>query len=651
MSTNTLRGRGLRRATAFAGLTLVLGAAAFIMTPAAASETEKPYLIENALPEGALLHLRLDGATVERNWSQLAIAQLCDDEQMKAFMAPMFQAAEGMISEPMREIEDQTGLKLDEMKGMLKGTFTATVANFDMGDGSGPPDADVVLTFDLEKDKELVTKLGGLLGQAAEKGLGEKPREVELAGQRAWQVQVEGIDMFWVASEGHLVAGTKAKTVGDVVTRLKAKTPVGGLFASAEFDKGFQRTVPSAQAAAFTFVDVKRVLDLVRKSPLAEQAPVDAIADGLGISSMASVSYGLSLEGPAVVDRFFVSMPEGGKGLYGNMKHAAKPLRSTTMAPANCLAYAGFRYDLAATVDGLIATAEQIDEDVAAEIDNALGEFEKNVGFSLIDDFLASLDHEIGYWVGASPYGGMVPEIVIALEIKNREKIDFCWKRMGEKMGQQVPMRSMKFKGKELRWFDLGPVMGAPDEFGPGLKPTLMMDGDFLLVAFAPQTLKNYVVSRAGQRADINQNADLQKGLAHLRRTSPEAGHDGLAFVDLGGVFTFMIDSAVPVLQNVNMPPEVPVDMALFPTSDVFRRHLFGLTATNTVKPDGLEGQIHSPMGYLPLYSTLIAGMAGAFVARESAAAAEADEFGWEEIEPVEDEPMKDDSGKNDDDK
>lgn len=639
---------GLRSgAIAFAAIALVLGSAAWMMTSADTSARPAPFLVEHALPEGSIVHLRFDGQVVERNWDQLALAQLMNDEQMKAFMEPIMQGVEGMLSEPMREIEDATGLKMDEMKGMAKGTLTATVVNFDLGDGSGPPDADVVLTFDLVNDAELVKKLGGLLAEAAKEGLGEVPREVELAGQRAFKVEVEGIDLYWAATDGHLVAGTKAKTLGDVMTRLKAKAPVGGLFANDDFKQGFAKTVPSGQAAAFAHFDLERIMTIARNSPLAEEIPLDPIIEGLGLDSMKSTSYGMSLEGRAIVDRFRVSMPKGAKGVYANMMHSTKPLATASMAPKNALAYNAARIDVAGVIDTLLDLAENLDEDLAAEIDSMFGEFETNAGFSLIDDFVASLGTEHGFWMGGSPYGGMVPEFVIALEVAKPERMDFCFKRMSEKMGQEAPMRTMTFKGKVMRWFDLGPVMGNPEEFGPGLKPTMMMDGKFMLISFAPQTLKNYVVSKAAQRASLTETKDLAAGLAHLRRNAPEAGYDGMAYIDLGRVLTTLIDTAVPIAQNVNMPPEIPVDMALFPTSDVFDQHLFGMTMASTVAKDGIDASVHSPMGYLGMYSALGAVAGAAFVANERIESAQAEEFGWEEleVEPVPAEEKKAEGG------
>lgn len=631
------RSSGLRSSvTAFAALALVLGSAAWMMTAAEEGKTKRAFLVEHALPEGSLVHLRFDGQVVERNWDRLAIAQLMADEQMAAFMAPMMQAAEGMLAEPMREIEDETGLKFDEMSGMLKGTLTATVVDFDMGDGNGPPDADVVLTFDLVNDKELVKKLGSLIAEAAKEGLGEVPREVDLAGQSAWKVQVEGFDLYWAASEGHLVAGTKAKTLGEVLTRLKAKAPVGGLFANDDFRSGFAKTVPTGEAATFAHVDIERLLALARTTPISEEIPFDTIVEGMGLNSFKSMSYGMSMEGRAIVDRFHTSMPQGGKGFYANMNHSSKPLATAGMAPKDALAFYALRYNLAAMVDSGLDLLEELDEDAAAEVDQMLGEFEKNTGFSLVDDFLASLGEEVGFWMGSSPYGGMIPEFVIALEVAKPDRIDFCWKRMSEKMAEQVPTRTMSFKGKELRWFDMGPVMGNPADFGPGMKPTMMMDGKFLLISFAPQTLKNYVVSKAAQRQPLTATKDLDAGLAHLRRDNPETGFDAMAYVDLGRVMTTMIDTAVPLAQNVNMPPEVPVDMALFPTSDVFRRHLFGMTMTGTYSPTGIDQAIHSPMGYVSMFMAMGAAAGVAVFAEQEMRSAEAEEFGWEELEPVE---------------
>lgn len=280
-----------------------------------------------------------------------------------------------------------------------------------------------------------------------------------------------------------------------------------------------------------------------------------------------------------------------------------------------------------------------------SEIDEFIAEMDENLGFSILNDLLPSMGQEMAAWVGKAPFGGLIPEIVITLEMKDKAKFEDCVQKARTRFDEHSVVKSFEFMGRELTFLDSGPIVNGRG-FGPGLKPCWTMEGDFLMVSLAPQTLKNYLAAQSAQRESFKDNADYAEALAHLKRFNGETGQDGLSYVDLGSLLTMAADTAGPILQSIHMPKEemngLEIDMNLYPTGDVFRRHLFGMTTTSTVSNEGMLVEIYSPVGYTTIIGVAVGIGAGAAFAQDMGYAepaweeSEWDDGDWEEAVPAE---------------
>jgi hypothetical protein len=245
-------------------------------------------------------------------------------------------------------------------------------------------------------------------------------------------------------------------------------------------------------------------------------------------------------------------------------------------------------------------------------------------GFSIIDDFVPTLGSEMGGWIAPSPYGGLIPELVLAIELDAADRFqEYLGTILQQTAGEMIS--ATEFMGRQINYVDTGAFMNEPDAFGVGIKPCWMINDGFLLLAAAPQTLKNMIASSRDGRPDMTANTDMGNALAALRQHNPQAGTDALTYIDMASVAMMLIDTAGPIAQSMHLPEEVPVDMTQFPTSDVFQRHLFGLTGAAYYGQDGLLSEMVSPMGYLPVVAGLVAAAgAGLFLARSQSAEAAA---------------------------
>ena len=331
---------------------------------------------------------------------------------------------------------------------------------------------------------------------------------------------------------------------------------------------------------AFVYVDSKKVLSLLGQSPMASEElyePAMNLISMIGIDKWKSFSYGLSFEGRAIVDRTFISTPQGHGGILASTKPSQKPLRSLNMAPESSFSYAGYRTEWTKIPAQLLEALGAFDEDLATEAKDFLKGLDEQLGFSILNDAIPSFGAESAMWIAEAPFGGIIPEIIVALEVSDKAKLEECLNKTQTRFGQEAPIKKMTFMGHEIGYVDLGPIINGSQNSMPGfgLKPSWMMANGFLYVALAPQTLKHHLVAARNQAPKMKSNRDMGEALAHLRRFNPRAGLDGISYTNLGESATALIDTAAPILQSIHFPEEVPLEMTQFPTTDIFRKHLF----------------------------------------------------------------------------
>ena len=641
--TTIFGGARVRTFALLAALVGVLTTGAFVLTASEKRFEAKGGGIYDALPKDALVHFSFAGLKAGEDCKKTAVARIWNDPQMKEFMKPLLEMAGAMIDEQSEGMAKQLGLSVDDMRVLMNGGLTFTVSSVTIDPQQGPTDADVVLTVDMGTNKELVARAGQVLEKHFTEGAGAAPKPVEIAGQQAFMVEgVAPFPVIWTFAGQHLIAGTRTETLAGVLNRMKAKSAQGGLSENPEFAAVWAATGAKKDPMLFAYVDVKRCLALAREASEGAAAGFDGMLSAFGYDAMGGVGYSFSQEGEGFVDRVYMSMPEGPKGVYASMKHSTEPLRSLAMAPKEAFCYSGTRLDIGKIVTGMVDGFASIDPDTAAEIKDSERALDEKLGFSLRQDVLPNIGEEIAFWLGKSPFGGLIPEIIVAIQVRDAAKIQACLDKTIATFGADAPVRRFKFMGKELAYFDSGKLLNAGGMNGPvgaGPRPTWMIEGDFMMLALTPNTLKNWLAARREQRESIGQNQDMMKGLALLKAANPNGGTDSVAYIDIGSAMTMFADTIGHASQCVFIPENIPVDLALFPTTDVFRRNLFGLTATSTNAPTGILSEMYSPMGYIPSLVATVGPLIAFSVGQQRQAAMRATDE--EMMPPVEEEPIK----------
>ena len=603
----------------------VLAGGAWVLTDNSRTPEAPAFTIEHALPAAPLLHVSIDGREAKTKCRELALGKFWNDPQVKQFLAPVMPMVEGMLGEAEKELTNNTGMTFDDILAVLSGHVTMTVTDFAMTD-TGSPDVDAVMTMELSgANKETLAKLAAMAEGAMRDGMGMEPAQVDVAGVSALQVDMggDGPVITWARFGNYMIAGTNQATLAGVVNRLKARSPAGGLMSDPGFSKTARKVAPSGKPMLMAYANLESVLGLDIIDMVADEEPmVGTVIDMLSLDDLTGAGYAMCMEGKGIADRFHIGRKRNAKGIWSIYRHRSSELVGLDVAPENSFYFAGWAVTPEQVDEALTAVekwgrvfAEEFGEDVFGEITGFVAEIEKRLGFSLRKDLLPKFGDEAAMWVAPSPFGGLFPEIVLAIGVKEPAAVQGYIDRAARAYDADGLVRNFDFNGKRMTYFQVGdliPQGRAPVGFG--LKPTWMFDGKFLMVALAPQTLKHRVLAKRHQQPTMRVNRDFQDIMAHMRRYNPEFGKDNVGYFDFGGATTFVVDTVAPIVQSIRPPEEVPLDLALFPTSDVFHRHLFGMVSGNTYAQDGMLTEMYTPTGIVAPIGAAV-GAVGLFFA------------------------------------
>lgn len=618
-------------------LLVVVGSGAWVLTNDDTTAETTVYNPSSALPADVLFHVSYDGAAGERQCRQLALAELWEEKQVKEFVSPIVKWANEMIDEASKEVAQDIGISPADLSTLGRSHSTFTLIDVDMPE-NGPPVVDAIVTLDLGSNNELVGRIQAAVEKLLKEEAQVQVKMIDLGGVMVRGCEIdEGFEFMWTAMGSQLIMGTQVKTMTEVLTRMKAKSTKGGLMENARFQEARSKVAPNGDPIIHIHANVDSIIAAINEATKGDDEVAKFISL-FGLDQMSDYTYAINFEGRAVVDRLWAGTPNGTKGIMDMMKPSDAPMASMQLAPKDSFLYGGSRVDLSAGIEYIMDVVKEIEPDMHEQVSGMLADLDKQLGFSVRKDLLPSIGNEWAMWIGQAPYGSMIPEIIMTTGVKDHDKVTNCMASAKAKFGKDAVVRSFKFMGRDIHFCDLGKII-SKDQFGFGMKPCWMLDGDNMIMALAPQTLKNYIASQRDQRDTIAQNQDVADAMAHFKRFNPVAGNTGFSYLDIASMIVMLADTAAPLAQSMNMPKEammgLDIDFNMFPTGDVFRRHLFGFSVATTKTDRGMLSEMHSPFGYMGIIMAVAvpAGMAGFMMASGSASMPEDD---WDDLEPVE---------------
>lgn len=342
---------------------------------------------------------------------------------------------------------------------------------------------------------------------------------------------------------------------------------------------------------------------LIKRTKLFIPDAIEAQIDKVGLGDLGALYMASSVNDGDTFDTIYLDAPAPRRGLLA--LDNGKPLSPATlrMIPADAIAFAGFRCDLAKAFDTVWGSFEEVaNEEMMEEARRWLRRAQDEIGLDIREDILGAIGQEMVIYA-AMPRDLRIPKIVASLGVRNRDK--------AAKLINLL-LQSAPFQFRDLRHGGHTIKMMAPRQGMNAVgSPCFALLDDRLLISPTRSGMEQ-ALDRLGdgnaRGIAVSQNfRDSMNGI-------PWKHASALGWIDTKRVLALGYEAAYDALPGM-ATPEIPVDVAHMPKLDTFLRHTRSLGGAVYGDEDGIVLQVRS----LGVASILAA--CGRFIERSPGAA------------------------------
>ena len=524
---------------------------------AGASGEIETQAVAGDLPAGAAVVVSV--YDLESYWTRLKGTQLYTQvraiPQVDSLLDP---AANPKLGQALQQFQAKVGMPLNEQtvfgllgKKVQVGLYpTVATASADTAQR-------VVLVADMGDKDALGSILNTLRTEAEGKGAkfsSEEYRGVELTVASDADGKVSGIYGF---HKEKLVASTDQAGIQSAVDALDGE---GGTMAK---DTLYSRALTHVGEANVTlFVRQSGMKGLVGAMQKAQEAAGDTAADA---GQVAQLMDKYSIQSATVVGSHWTDdgLLFRSYAMFDPTSSAAAPLREMLQTPPSQVEVVGYFpdstlgfysvnfldapkvYDFALgyvkDVAGTQAAASG--GDAAAQVDQAIAQFQLASGMDIRTDILGWIGKEAAAGLNGVVKGGLfpVPELAFAIQTTDPARAKAFFDKLEAKLveamqqsAQGFPLQFQEedYKGVKLRY--------APTPMGEGLAPAYALHEDYALIALSRGTLKRMLDAKTGAAPGVASNPGFQALSGFFPGEANFVGYANTAqlFTEMGALFT-----------------------------------------------------------------------------------------------------------------
>lgn len=581
------------RAVVTLALALVAAAVAAPASPARAADDGGGLRLETQVPGSALAFAAFEdiGAWGAR-WQATGLAKLFADPDMKAFFAPVEEDVGRMLAQG-DDVESPIPPEVREVFAQVQGLKgQAAVALVEMPE-DGMPVVAAALDFGGNLS-HFVTFLKRMKARQADLPLATEERD----GSTWWSMgDPDHPDMVGTTLGTSVIVSTSRPWVDGIVARKASPlaASLGGLpaFASA-------RRTSGDGTALFVFGNVPALLGRF----VTPHAPreVTGMLEALGMNAMRGCSYAFGFRGETFRETMVLDMP-GDQGLLSLFKTPPVSRKGLASAPATAFFFGESALPMTRLLSALRPVLGSVEPRMVEKLDQGLADAKAATGVDLEKDLLPLLSDELSYYVGMPETGGLYPEVVLSVGVKDpaafeataAKAVEGLLATLGKSERVTGTQRVVEWRGRRLYMIDLA---GASRRDMVPFTPTwAVLDGRWTLT-LVPHAMKELILRQAAGGKGLAGEADVA---ALLKHTPSDATSFG--YVDLQALLTLLYDTAAPLLQTMAKPNVVPMpvrlDFGMLPPTRAVRPHLQSLATHTQVVGDAFVMRVDSPIGYL----------------------------------------------------
>ncbi|MEZ5989474.1 MAG: hypothetical protein R3F30_10180 [Planctomycetota bacterium] len=590
------------RISARYGLATLGLALATLATPVQAQDFKR------SLPPGTLLYVGapdLDSAM--ESFKTSAMYKIWQEEEVQEFleggMQKLAQLYEGGLAQA-KQMHQAGMLPVDPdeiLKIRLKGLHMA-VTGVNM-QGEAGPEVGMVLALDFGDTAKTVKSLLSVLVNMARAQAGgpeisaEKVGEVEL-----WRITGPGappdMGLHWAIVGNRLLLGTSQNGMKELI----ASEVKGGReqnLSNEEVYRSVAAKTRPGQNGIECYFRVDQIFELAIQGVAMAQAmgaplPVDLegvrrALDASGLAGLQAMGCSSAHEDGKGVDRYFAKLKGEPKGLMA-MGGGKIDLELLKLVPKEAVQFTLGTFNPTALYDGILGAVRAYDEKVGELADTQIKGLSEQLGIDFRGDLFANLGGTTLYY--QMPVAGMeLPEMGIFTQVKDPAKALLAMQTICQLTEGAAEIREKKLEGGTLYSLDLNLNDG-----GMGMlqfEPTFTFKDGWMIAGLNQGDVMSALKMMSGEGGeDIRKN----KAFAPYLEQIPQ-GVASVTFTDQVASFESLYGMLSSVVGFIPMPPDVPIDLGLLPSTECITKHLFGSMSYGIKMGDGFYGKAVGPMG------------------------------------------------------
>ena len=609
----------MRRSPVLSFSSLALG----LVLAAGALPAQQGFDLKDKIPPETILYASFpDIMQSVQDFQSMPLAKLWKEEEVKEFLAQPLAFVKSkwpMVVKQLEQLHKQGMLPVtpDELLSLRPGSLSAAL----IGPGGKGEPFRFAFTVGFAQGAEVMDKLvqqGMGMLQAQIKNFKEQgfkadlPQPCKIGGALAvvQDTTKEGgpFDSLTFAYQGGLFLVASSKSLAE---KILGNQPTAGLSRDPLFQKTFAKMKAQGAETLFFFRPKACIQAVMRLLPALSpevrnflqehgQAVQDALnASGLmGAQAMAAAAtYD---QGKCYWDSYLLA-PAPRKGFLNLTGDRNLNLDHLAWIPKKVSGFSMGILPVKKIVHTLLNVINAADPEVGGKIAQIRGQLKKRLGMDVVDDFLNQLGGEVlSYGFPQTNIMGP-PSVAVLVQVDQPDKfLDSLETLLGLTQG----MVTLEAKKDQATGLDIWEVQFDLTQLPPRasmilanlaamMKPSFTFHKGFLVGGLSPRDVKKAVAQMDGKRkGDVRSRKDVALFLASL---PPKVR--SLSFSDIKTTIQTVYEAATGALNMVNLPEDIPLDLALLPGADTVAKHFFPVTSYSTETEEGFFSRTVSPFG------------------------------------------------------
>lgn len=375
----------------------------------------------------------------------------------------------------------------------------------------------------------------------------------------------------------------------DSFTRALAGGPQRPLSTSASY-RAFSERLASGKNVVLAYADLATALKAV--STCLPPIVMEEL-EILGLDAFRGLGLGVSLVEGGVRESVLLGFDGDAPGLFAALDCFGGGFPSLGAAPSTTGAFFGLRFDVNKLKDSVLGIVTAVAPRMRWLVEEELAKAQVE-GWNIVNDILPALGGELSIF--ASPTNaGPIPDVLVTMDVRDTERFNEIMEFIkGAVASEGIGINPLTLKGG-----DAGFTVKIPDA---PVQPAFAIRDGRLIGAISAFTLKNYLYKHVDNpEAETLANASevMPKIINGLTGGRPES-LAVLAYLDLHSTLPVIYETVAPLMQTGFDEAGIPLDAAMLPLSDTLQPYFTGIALGLTRDAGGVGLHLYTPTGILP---------------------------------------------------